>query len=140
MSNALLPLGLYSPGNSTGQNTGVSSHSLLQGIFPTQGSNPGLPHCGQILYHLSHQGSIVLCKKRSHCNKKPRHRSKGVAPAHCNQRKPVSSNEDPLQPKKRKTSLLKNANHHLSLQQVMTITSKITDHSIMRSLQYFKNY
>ena len=31
--------------------------SLLQGIFPTQGLNPGLPHCGQILYHLSHQGS-----------------------------------------------------------------------------------
>ena len=34
----------------------VSSHSLLQGIFPTQGSNPGLLHCRQILYHLSHQG------------------------------------------------------------------------------------
>ena len=39
------------------QNTGVGSLSLLQGIFPTQGSNPGLPHCGQILYQLSHQGS-----------------------------------------------------------------------------------
>ena len=50
------------------------------------------------------------------------------------------SNEDPLQPKKRKTSLLKNANHHLSLQQVMAVTSKITDHSIMKNLQYFKNY
>ena len=37
--------------------TGVGSCSLLQGICPTQGSNPGLPHCGQILYHLSHQGS-----------------------------------------------------------------------------------
>ena len=36
---------------------GVSSLSLLQGIFPTQGLNPGLPHCRQILYHLSHQGS-----------------------------------------------------------------------------------
>ena len=35
----------------------VSSHSLLQGIFPTQGSNPGLLHCRQILYHLRHQGS-----------------------------------------------------------------------------------
>ena len=31
-------------------------HALLQRIFPTQGSNPGLPHCGRILYHLSHQG------------------------------------------------------------------------------------
>jgi len=33
------------------------SHSLLQGIFPTQGLNPGLPHCRQILYQLSHKGS-----------------------------------------------------------------------------------
>ena len=41
---------------SPGQNTGVGSLSLLQGIFPTQGSIPGLPHCRQILYHLSHQG------------------------------------------------------------------------------------
>ena len=47
-------LGLYSPWNSPGQNTGVNSFSLLQGIFPTQGSNPGLPHCRQILYQLSH--------------------------------------------------------------------------------------
>jgi len=39
----------YSPWNSPGQNTGVGSHSLLQGIFPTQGSNPGLPHCRQFL-------------------------------------------------------------------------------------------
>ena len=35
----------------------LDSHPLLQGIFPTQGSNPGFPHCRQILYHLSHQGS-----------------------------------------------------------------------------------
>ena len=48
---------LYSPWNSSGQNTGVGILSLLQGIFPTQGSNLGLPHCGQILYQLSHQGS-----------------------------------------------------------------------------------
>ena len=47
-------IGLYSPWNSPGQNIGVGSHSLLQGIFPTQGSNPGLLHCGQILYQLSH--------------------------------------------------------------------------------------
>ena len=46
---------LYSPWNSPGQNTGVGSLSLLQGIFPTQGSNPGLPHCRQILYQLSHR-------------------------------------------------------------------------------------
>ena len=40
-----------------GKSTGVSCHFLLQGIFLTQGSNPGLPHCRQMLYHLSHQGS-----------------------------------------------------------------------------------
>ena len=39
------------------QNTGVGSLSLLQGIFPTQGSNPGFPHCRRILYQLSHKGS-----------------------------------------------------------------------------------
>ena len=39
-----------------GRNTGVGCHVLLQGIFPIQGSNPGLPHCRWILYHLSHQG------------------------------------------------------------------------------------
>ena len=38
------------------QNTGVGSHSLLQGIFPNQGLNPGLPHCRWVLYQLSHQG------------------------------------------------------------------------------------
>ena len=48
---------MYSLWNSPGQNTAVGSHSLLQGIFPTQGSNPSLPHCGRILYQLSHQGS-----------------------------------------------------------------------------------
>ena len=48
---------LYSPWNSPGQNTEVGSHSLLQGIFPSQGWNPGLPHCGRILYCVSHQGS-----------------------------------------------------------------------------------
>ena len=48
---------LYSLWNSPDWNTGVGSLSLLQGIFPTQGSNPGLPHCGQILYQLSHKGS-----------------------------------------------------------------------------------
>ena len=44
MSNSLQPHGLHSPWNSPGQNTGVGSLSLLQGIFPTQASNPGLPH------------------------------------------------------------------------------------------------
>ena len=57
VSNSLRSHGLYSPRNSPGQNTGVSSLSLLQGIFPTQGSNPGLLHCRRILYQLSHKGS-----------------------------------------------------------------------------------
>ena len=48
-----------SPWNSPGQNTGVGSLSLLQGIFRTQGSNPGLPHCRWILDQLSHKGSPV---------------------------------------------------------------------------------
>ena len=55
----LWPQGLYSPWNSPGQNAGVGSLSLLQGIFQTQGSNPGLPHCKQILYHLSHKESPI---------------------------------------------------------------------------------
>jgi len=49
--------GLYSPRHSLGQETGEGSCSFLQEIFPTQGSNPGLPHCRQILYQLSHKGS-----------------------------------------------------------------------------------
>ena len=45
------------PWTSLGQNTGVGNFSLLQGVFPTKRLNPGLPHCRQILYQLSHQGS-----------------------------------------------------------------------------------
>ena len=50
------PWTVYSPG----QNTGVGSLSLLLGIFPTQGLNPGLPHCRGILYQLSHKGSPTI--------------------------------------------------------------------------------
>ena len=46
------------PWDFLGKSTGVGCHFLLQGIFPTQGSNPDLPHCRQTLYHLSHQGSL----------------------------------------------------------------------------------
>ena len=52
--------GLYSPWNSPGQNTGVGSFSLLPGISPTQGSNPGLPHCRWILYQLSHKWNLRI--------------------------------------------------------------------------------
>ena len=51
---------LCDPNGIPGRNTGVGSLSFLQGIFPTQGSNPGLLHCRQIIYQLSHQGSPVL--------------------------------------------------------------------------------
>ena len=57
MSNSLRPHELHSPWNSPDQNTRVGSLSLLQEIFPTQGSNPGLLQCRQILYPLSHKGS-----------------------------------------------------------------------------------
>ena len=53
--------------DSPDKNSGVGCHARLQGIFPTQGLNPGLPHCRQILYHLSHQGSpIRLSRWYSH--------------------------------------------------------------------------
>ena len=61
MSDSLQPHGLQPtrllcPWDFPGKNTGVGCHFLLQGIFLTQGSNSGLLHCRQILYHLSHQG------------------------------------------------------------------------------------
>ena len=53
--------------DSPGQNTGVGCHALL-GIFPIQGLNPGLPHCRQIHYHLSHKGSpVTLYTKAKIC-------------------------------------------------------------------------
>ena len=67
MSDSLPTHVIYSPWNSPGQITGVGSLSLLQGIFPTQGSNPGLPHCRRILYQLSHQESPEIR------NRQPKH-------------------------------------------------------------------
>ena len=58
ISDSLRRHGLYSPWTSPGQNTGVNSLSLLQGIFPTQGSNAGLLNCRRILYQLGYQGSL----------------------------------------------------------------------------------
>ena len=51
------PPGSFHPWDFAGKSAGVDCHFLLQGIFPTQESNPGLPQCRQTLYHLSHQGS-----------------------------------------------------------------------------------
>ena len=60
------PARLLGPWNFPGKSTGVDYHLLLQRIFPTQGLNPGLPHCRQTLYRLSHPGSpwlgeVCLC-------------------------------------------------------------------------------
>jgi len=55
LSDSLWPHGLVSPWNFPGQNTGEGSLSLLQGISPTQGLNPVIPHCRWILYRLNHQ-------------------------------------------------------------------------------------
>ena len=65
VSNSLHPVDCSPPGSSVhgdspGKNTGVDCHALLQGIFPTQESNPGLPHCRLILYHLSQQQSLFM--------------------------------------------------------------------------------
>ena len=71
VSDSLQPMDYNLPGSSVhgdspGKNTGVGCHALLQGIFPTQGLNPDLPHCRQILYCLSHQERIF----RRPCNGK----------------------------------------------------------------------
>ena len=58
---------LYTPWNSPGWNTGVDSLSLLQGIFPTQGLNPGFLRCRQILYQLSHKGSPTSIWNECNC-------------------------------------------------------------------------
>ena len=54
-----VPARLFHPWDSPGKNSGVSCHSLLQGIFPTQGSNLGLLHCRQTLYCLSYKGAFM---------------------------------------------------------------------------------
>ena len=59
-----MPTRLFYPWNSPVKNTGVGSHFLLQGIFLTQGSNPGLLNYQQILYCLSHQGSLNFMTDR----------------------------------------------------------------------------
>ena len=60
------PPGLLCPWDSPGKNIGVGSHSLLQGIFPTYRLNPGLLHCKQILYLLSHQGNSRKKRWKQH--------------------------------------------------------------------------
>ena len=86
VSDSLRPHGLYSPLNSSGQNTGVGSLSVLQGIFPSWGSNPGLPHYRWILYQLSHEGSPRILEWAAYPlsrSSQPRNQT-GVLP-HCRQ-------------------------------------------------------
>ena len=59
------PPGSSVHGDSPGKNAAVGCHALLQGIFLTQGLNPGLPHCRRILYHLSHQRSPAAAAAKS---------------------------------------------------------------------------
>ena len=59
--HGLEPTRLLCPSGSPAKNTGVGCHALFQGIFPTQGSKPGLLHCRRILHQLSHQGSLDTC-------------------------------------------------------------------------------
>ena len=61
----LQPARLLCPWNSAVKNIGMGCHSLLQGIFPTQGLNLDLLHCRQVLNHLSHQGFLILCPTNS---------------------------------------------------------------------------
>ena len=63
--HGLSPTRLLCPWNSPGKNTGIGCHALLQGIFPTQGSSPGLLHCGQILSCLSYLGSPKIISHSS---------------------------------------------------------------------------
>ena len=58
-THGLQPTRLLCPRDFPGKSTGVGCHFLLQKIFLTQGLNPGLLHCRQTLYHLSHQGSLI---------------------------------------------------------------------------------
>ena len=58
--HGLWPIRLFCPRDFPGKSAGVGCHFLLQGIFPTQELNAGLPHCGQTLYHLSHQGVCLV--------------------------------------------------------------------------------
>ena len=64
VSDSLRP-GSSVHGDSPGKNTGVGYYALLQSIFPTQGSDPGLLHCRQILHQPSYQGSPLLCSRET---------------------------------------------------------------------------
>ena len=74
-SYELRPIRLLCPWNSPGKSTGVGCHFLLQGIFPTQGSNPDLPHCRQILYCLRHF-CFLVCHRWTKSTDFPFHKTR----------------------------------------------------------------
>ena len=86
------PTSLLCPWNSPGKNTGVGIHSFLQGIFLTQGSNPGFLHCRQIFYCLSHQGRVSLLQRE--CSKVVNSCHSPLA-SHCIWRKKKKENKIP---------------------------------------------
>ena len=79
-------------GDSPGKNTGVGCHALLQGIFPTQGLKPGLPHCRWSLYHLSHQGSPRVYILALNYESVPLKRCPLICSLYLNKKKNVSNN------------------------------------------------
>jgi len=81
----------HSSWNSPGQNTGVGSCSLLQGIFPTQGLNPSLPHCRQIPYQLSRQGSPPNNKQDENTIQSAARITTSFSPAHQREKKKLTS-------------------------------------------------
>ena len=87
ITQGCLTVRLYSLWDCPGQNTAVGSLSLLQGIFPTQGSNPGLPHCRWILCQLSHKRSPRILEwvayPFSGGSSQPRNQTRGLL--HCSQ-------------------------------------------------------
>ena len=87
MSNSWQPHGLHSLWNSPGQNTRVSSHSLLQGIFPTQGLNPGLPevpmrNIPDVLVSLENLPSLTPASVRPSLSPPPHRSSTGPQSHH----------------------------------------------------------
>ena len=83
------PMDCSTPGSavhedSPGKNTGVDGHAVLQGIFPTQGPNLGLPHCRRFLYRLSHQGSPNIYTVSSYLLARVTHRKGSVLVVLCN--------------------------------------------------------
>ena len=105
VSDSLRPHGLYSPWNSPGQNTGVGSLSLLQGIFPTQGLNPGLPYCRWILYQLSHREAHCPTNYNLFCQKV--HKGQMIIKNHISQWNEIS--QVPL-----RLQIITNSLHHFT--------------------------